>query len=229
MRFNIILILLSLLVLSCNQNKSVENIDPGYDYYPIEKGRYVIYDVKKINYNLIGKPDTLNYQLKEVIGDTNSSVNSSSFTYRLNRYKRLKSTDLWSLDSVWSCRINSNVLIVNENGEDFVKLSFPVKNALKWNGNTFNAKETDSYEIRQLGNKAFVNGAFYQSSLVVLQNDSLPLNFVNRDYRTEIYSKNIGMIYKESQLYIYKQSTIGNFDIETGTKYIQQISSYGKE
>jgi hypothetical protein len=52
---------------------------------------------------------------------------------------------------------------------------------------------------------------------------------VNRDYRTEYYAKKVGLIYKEWQIYTYDQASLGQFKIETGSHYIQQISSYGKE
>jgi hypothetical protein len=216
-------------VAACNQNKAGEDINPGYDFFPLEKGRYVIYDIENIVHNVIGTTDTFNYQIKEVIGDTISATDKSPFSYQLLRYKRTKNTDSWMLDSVWSIWRNANVLVKNENGEKFIKLSFPLKNAQKWNGNAYNNRDDDTYEVRLLGNRQYVNGLFYDNTVTIMQNDSLPLNYVNRDYRVEYYAKNIGLIYKEWQIYTYDQATLGQFNIETGSHYIQQISSYGKE
>ena len=232
MKFKIHLIIVwlgMLFIISCNQKKSVEIINPGYDFYPLAKGHFVVYDVQNIVHNVVGTIDTFNYQIKEVIGDTNSAKGNAPFGYKLLRYKRPNSTVAWTLDSVWQVWLNSNVLVVNENGEEYIKLSFPLKNAIKWNGNTYNNKNAETYEIRMLGNKSYINNAFYDNSVRIIQNDSLPLNVVNRDYRTEYYAKNVGLIYKEWQIYTYDQASLGQFKIETGSHYIQQISSYGKE
>ena len=138
-KIHLIILWLGMLFISCNQNKSDEIINPGYDFYPLEKGHFVVYDVQNIVHNVVGTIDTFNYQIKEVIGDTNSAKGNAPFGYKLFRYKRPNSTIAWTLDSVWQVWLNSNVLVVNENGEEYIKLSFPLKNAIKWNGNTYNS------------------------------------------------------------------------------------------
>jgi hypothetical protein len=218
---------LAIFLVACNQNKSSELINPGYDYYPLAKGNYVVYDVKNTVYNVIGTVDTFTYQLKELISDTNTAVNGASDAFKIIRYKRNLPTDEWVLDSVWQVWRNNNVLVKNENGISFIKLTFPLKNGLKWNGNTFNNREAETYESRMI--VSYVNGKYFDNIAAIVAKDSLPINYVNRDFRVEYYAKNVGLVYKEWQTYIYDQASLGQFNIETGSHYVQQISTYGKE
>ena len=229
-RLSILIVSLLVMLMGCNKPKETD-MYAGADFYPLVKGNYVIYDVKKIVYDVTGKVDTISYQIKEVIGDTVSSPNSETpFSYKVLRYSRDTTfSKTWNLDSAWQIWKTPKTLVKNENGEEFIKLSFPIKNNQKWNGNAYNSRESNLYETRNLGDHVTLNNKFYDNIVVVMQSDSLPLNKVNRDFRVEYYSQNIGMIYKEWQYYIYDQSQFGKYKIESGARYIQTIVTYGKE
>ena len=232
---NYIYIVLSVLTTgffySCNNNSDTTPIEMGYDFYPLEKGNYVVYDVKKVVYNVVGTVDTFKFQLKERVGDTVAAIGNNPTAFKIERYSRkigaLDTT--WHLDSVWQAWKNDKALVKTQNGVSYQNLSFPIKNGVKWNGNKYNNKDVEQYEFRSLGNTMFINGNVYDNTVVVIQSDSIPVNYVEKNYRAEYYAKKIGLIYKEWQIYTYDQASLGSFIIQSGSHYIQQIKYHGKE
>ncbi|MEY5047772.1 MAG: hypothetical protein RLZZ175_1131 [Bacteroidota bacterium] len=222
----------AIFLFSCTDSN--ENVKPSEDdqlYMPLQVGNFIIYDVNEYVFNINGKIDTLNYQLKEKIEDTVYAGVNLPINYKLIRYKRTDITKPFVYDSTWYAYKSASNFVKTENNEKFTKLSFPIANTIKWNGNVLNNRGEDKYEYRNKGNRFFVQDTVFSPTVTVVQHDSLPIDLTARDYRTEVYGKNVGLIYKEYQIYTYDQTTgqIGKFKISTGRRLIQKISSYGKE
>jgi hypothetical protein len=221
-----IFILSVVLFASCKGKE--ETFDQGYDYYPIAKGNYKIYDVRFEDYSTSGTV-TEDYQIKEIVTDTFTL--NGELKYRIERFKRAISSDPWpeTPDSVWTSVVFSSRIIKAENNVRFVKLTFPVENGKSWNGNAENDFGDDQYVLNSVGKSFTVNGQLYSKTATVLQspNDS---NFVNKDYRKEVYAKGIGMIYKVKEIYEYEQgANWGLYKIESGIKYYERLNSYGSQ
>ncbi len=225
---------LLLIVLSFAGCQSVDSgaVSPGYDYFPLETGRYIIYDVMEHQYSLRVAPTQRAYQLKEIVGPAYTDVLGQP-AYRLLRYRRLTDSQPWQTDSVWSARRAGNEAIRTENGLDFVKLLFPIGDRLRWNGNRYNAAGPDAYEARNSGQPYRVSDKqFSETVTVVAQQDSTRLS---QDKRIEVYARQVGLIYKERvQLQFCTtgsgtQTCTGNNQIDYGIRQIYRIRSFGSE
>lgn len=224
-----VLPLILFLLVGC-QSDNADPVSSGYDYFPLETGRYVIYDVDERQYSLNATmPVQRTYQLKEVVGTAYTDVTGQP-AYRLLRYRRSGDSQPWQADSVWSARLVDDEGIRTENGLDFVKLRFPVSDRLRWNGNRRNAAGDERYEIRNSGQPYRVSDKqFAETVMVVARQDS---TLVSQDKRIEVYAKQVGLIYKERVQLQYCTSTpacIGTYRIDYGIRQIYRIHSTGSE
>src|ERR1051325_5894407 len=101
----------AILFCSCNKTEPF-TIDYKYDYYPVEIGHYVIYDVDSIVFNdFTQQSDTFHYQKKNVI-DSSFIDNSGREAHKLIRYQRKDSSQGWTLTDVWYVVRTQNTLEV---------------------------------------------------------------------------------------------------------------------
>lgn len=205
-------------------------VSAGYDYFPLETGRYIIYDVTEYQYSLTATiPVQRAYQIKEVVGASYADVTGQK-AYPLLRYRRLAEGQPWRTDSIWSARLVDSEAVRTENGVDFVKLRFPLGDRLRWNGNHYNAIGEDEYEMRNSGQPYRVSDKqFSETVTVVAQEDS---TLLSQDKRIDIYARQTGLIYKERLQLQYCSSTpacIGTYQIDYGIRQIYRIHSSGSE
>ncbi|HEY8401374.1 MAG TPA: hypothetical protein VIK89_08940 [Cytophagaceae bacterium] len=195
----------------------------GYDYAPIDSGSYWIYDVIRIEYDPL-EPVYDTFELKEVIGE--STIFNDEVRYNVLRYTRKDSTENWPLqpDSVWTVSKNTSRFIKVENNYRFIKLTFPVEEKKSWNGNDLNTLKEDEYQYINVGKSYKAGDVNYPQTLIVEQNNSSSV--IDKDYRIEVYAKNIGLIYVEKEVLKYDQTAIGQFKIETGIRYVQTLKDY---
>lgn len=222
------LLVLLLCVGSCRPVS--DPIPSGSDYFPLETGQYVIYNVEENQYALSATAPVLRaYQLKELVGASYTDVTGQR-AYRLLRYRRSVEGQPWQADSVWSARLVDSEAIRTENGIDFIKLQFPVSDRLRWNGNGYNAVGEDEYEAQNSGQAYRVlDKQFPETVTVVAQQDS---TLLAQDKRIEVYARQVGLIYKERIQFQYCSSTpacIGSYQIDYGIRQIYRIHSFGRE
>lgn len=223
-----IVLMAGLAFVSCQPGNS-DPVSSGYDYFPLETGHYVIYDVNEHRYALNAAPVQRTYQLKEVVGVAYADVTGQR-AYQLLRYRRLAAGQPWQADSVWSARLIADEGIRTENGLDIVKLRFPLSDRLRWDGNRYNAAGEDAYELRNSGLPYRVSDKqFAETVTVVAQQDS---TLIAQDKRIEVYARQVGLIYKEQVQLQFCSSTptcIGTFQIDYGIRHIYRIHSFGTE
>ncbi|WP_080240380.1 hypothetical protein [Spirosoma rigui] len=219
---------LFLACLGCQPGTSAPDA-PGYDYFPLETGRFIVYDVTERQYSLVTPVVQRTYQLKEVTGPAYTDVTGSP-AFRLLRYRRPAENQPWQADSVWSVRRVGDEAIRTENGVNFVTLHFPVSDLLRWNGNRYNSIGEDSYETRNSGQPYRVSDTQFDKTVTVIaQQDS---TLVSQDKRIEVYARSVGMVYKERVQLQYCSSSpacIGSYQIDYGIRQVYRIRSYGNE
>ena len=232
---------------SCNVGTlEPENADLGLEYFPLEVGRYIDYQVEDIQYTLLNPPDTNRYQIRELIAEEFTDIEGNP-AFRLERYRRIDANASWRLDSVWQAKRNNNQAIIIQNNRALIKLVFPLEEGIEWVGTAFfkNTKtdtvinnmtqdttiqETfigDRYEIQRFNQPLTLGSFSFDSTLTVIQkNDS---NRVNIDRRKEVYAANVGLVYKDSTVATYCDPTECSFpEIDFGRKSRQIIIGFGK-
>lgn len=205
------LLIASILYMACDKPLP-EPIAPDYPYayFPLEDGKYVVYQVDSIIYNETFANDTTSWQVKEKITDTFYDL-EGRLNYVIERSRRLSDTALWEEVDVWyAAQIDGKIEKV-ENNLRFIKLSAPLRNDLRWDGNAYLGGLDDipfDYECNRLSyyegwdytyqsiEQPFVaNGINFPNTVTVIQQGDS--NLIWFDYAKEIYAEDVGLIYKE--------------------------------
>ncbi len=219
----VVSIVLVVCFVACKKTE-VEPVDMNYDYFPLQKGTYQIYDVEEINYLSNGQVNTSIYQLKTVIGDTFIG-NGGQLNYEFKRFKRANELEEWTYSDLWTtARFNNNLELVEEN-ERKVKLVFPFGKNKSWNENAYNTLDPIVCKYEDLFVEKQFNGLAVGKTVTVRQEDEFNLIMYRKKY--EIYQKGIGLVKKHYQHY-----DISNFDttnIQMGKAVYYSIVSYGVE
>ena len=221
----IVVILITFTLLACdniNSNLPLSQ-DGGKFFYP-NIGQSIMYDVEDTEYELTGKFTVKTYQLKE--------VNVSAFkdsegkeTLRIERYRRENDSQKWTIDSVFTAKKEIDKALKTENNVTYLKITFPIKEGIKWNGNMFNSLGNDTYEMKKVNQAFQTNGQKFGNSLTVIQqNDS---TLVDLKRRTEVYAEGIGLVYQEKINVSYCNSVdcLGKGKIDFGKKHILKFKN----
>ena len=100
-----------------------------------------------------------------------------------------------------------------------------------WNGNALNSKEEASYTIKEFGETFNLKQQEFSEALLVEQQLDTA-NFVERNYEIERFAKDIGLVYKKMENYLYCQDTLNCIPMDSvilGRFYEQKLIDYGKE
>lgn len=192
--------------------------DLGFDYFPLETGSWIIYDVDSVVHDdYLDSVISFSFQIMETVESKYTDF-SGKEVFRIERYKRAGSSSPWIISDVWAAHINASRAERFEENTWYVKLIFPVRDAARWNGNAFNSMDEDEYEYTEVDVPGLVNGHQFDSTLTVLQEDDL--NVISKLFSEEKYARNIGMVYRQ---YI-------NLDLQkdAGLEMTMKINSYGK-
>lgn len=223
--------MVALFATCCESEKLLpENVYAETGFFPVKEGAYRVYQVEKIDFSLVNENDTSRYQLKEVVSGSYLNQEGDT-TFVLSRFTRKEENANWAVDSVRAIRKDPGRIIVTADNIPVVKLVYPVREGLAWDGNALNALQEDEYEIMNV-NAPFDTGITnFPNTLTVIENNN-PDSVIFQDYRKAIYADGIGLIYREEKILHYCAATVdclGQGIIESGHKYKQEIISYGKE
>lgn len=194
-------VVLILITFSGCKRTEEEQPNTGYNYVPLEVGHYIIYEVDSIVYNDFNG-DTLHYhyQIKELIESTYAD-NAGRPTQRLERYIRYYNDSVsidslpWTIARVWNMtRTNTDLERMEEN-QRYVRLRFPPRDGLSWDGNIYNALGSWEYTCTDVDVPFSSAPLQWDSTLQVIQKDET--NLINRRYYAERYARNVGLIEKQ--------------------------------
>lgn len=218
MRF-VFFLLLSLTIISCKRKVIPPGeIELGKEYYPINSGHFIEYDVDSMRYNNFSlDTEYVHLEFRDEIGDEfiDNEGRPSQFVKRFIRYS---DTMAWYEHMTYYTTLTNYRLEVVENNLRFVKLVFPVKANTVWDGNVYlpaSATSLDEikwyldwdYKYKNI-NQEFDNGIIkFPNSMTVeasigpkgtgLINDSTStINYSEFTAYKEVYTKNVGMVYK---------------------------------
>lgn len=202
MRFLGKILLFSFLVLlfSCKKDNSIPELN--LDYYGLQKGAFIEYQVTEISHDIDGlvQHDTLTYFLRTVIGDTFVD-NEGRIANEFFRFKRISLLEDWQLIDVWTTIIADNRAELVEENQRVIKLVFPPSKGKEWNPNAFNNSNKEEYYYANI-HSPFEN---FDSTLFVEQDDFFSL--VDRRKKHEVYAKGVGLVHK-----YFKDLKISGFD-----------------
>jgi hypothetical protein len=237
-----ILVLASLTAVSCKkQTGTIDNTTPLNEYMPLEIGKYIHYRLDSTRFVDFGQRDTVvSYDAKDVV-EAEVTDNSGRAGYRVVRYLRdLNSTN--ELDYAPSLTYivtpTKETVEVIENNLRYQKLKLPVTEGFNWHGNSFlpatpfyaayefsNDEDMDiwDYTYEGVDLSYSIGDNIYDNTATVLQvadSSNVPIEFPDglayKNYWTETYAKNIGLIYKEVEMWEYQPPNAGNPGFRSG-------------
>jgi hypothetical protein len=180
-------------------------LDYKYEYFPLDSGRYWIWEVDSIIFTPLGsgqvQRDTIKTYIKEVVESVYTD-NAGRPTARIERYQSNSTDYVWNITDVWFANLTQRTGEKIEENLRFVKLIFPPKQNQTWSGNQY-IKVTETiewlkdwtYRVIALDVPNTFNGISFDSTITVLQHDSE--NLIEKTFATETYAKNVGLVYKE--------------------------------
>ena len=193
-----------MLMIACDPSVDPPVGETATDYLPLQKGKFHIYDVTEIKYEL-GVPETLAYELKTVVIDSFPN-NTGGFTYVIHRSTRADSREAWTYLNTWSSYTGQTQAVTQEENTAYIKFKLPFTEGMSWNGHAYNNSGDDTYDLEQPHAVKVYNGISYQNCFTVNQNNNDDF-VVFLDQRKEVYARNIGLIYKEiTQLHYCTQT-----------------------
>ncbi|MBI3882810.1 MAG: hypothetical protein HY305_00925 [Sphingobacteriales bacterium] len=223
----------TLILSACNKTDTFQQTSIN-DYYPLEVGKYIIYNLDSIvTVNFGQRLDTVNYQVKYLV-DGQLTDNLLRPAYRIVRSIRKDSTQGWTIDNSFMAVNTGNTLeFVDDNNLRFVKLRLPVKYGFSWKGNTFidtksatdpNFQYLDDWDYKYdsinyyipLGNKII------DSTIKVAQIDETDTSPIlpSRNFSEEKYAKGIGLIYKNTVHWVYQPPNLSTAGFYSGSGII---------
>ena len=204
-RKSLLILLLGMwFVYSSCEKESAPSVDLKYDYFPVDTGYWIIYEVEKTTYDdFLDSVVVHTEEIKEVI-ESVFEDNSGRPTYRIERYKRPIDSTQWTIENVWFANLTATTAERVEDNLRYIKLAFPIKVDRAWNGNAYIeiTKEIDylrdwKYQVTELDVPMTIGGFSFDSTLTVVHQDRETL--IEKVYSTEQYAKGVGMVYKELQ------------------------------
>jgi hypothetical protein len=213
------------LVFGCTDDVVQPSADSvGAAYFPLEVGRFYVYDVEETIYNLTGaNPST--YQLRETVFDSFPNL-AGGTTFKIIREKN--TGDGWRSDLVWTATKSPSKVVVLENNATIIKMVFPLKNGLTWDGNSLNATFKSDFTAEFVSEPFAVGTKIYDNVLKIAIAD-VPENLTGVDQKYEYYHAGIGLISKDFKTLRYcTRNCASSLQIEGGLVLKQNLVEYGK-
>lgn len=194
MKIKFLFLLVPVVFIACNRNDDdVTKVgSTGTEFFPLKTGSTFIYKVDSIAYDDNGPQaiDTFAYQYKEEIGGfyTDDAGHQACL---INRYFRQHDSDTWTPAKTYTAQLVNNTIQRVEENTRYVKLVFPLKERMSWDGNLYNNLGYQPYRLQNFKRPYTLNNTTV-NSIKVQQWDVE--NFIEEIKRYEVYGENIGMV-----------------------------------
>jgi len=205
---------------SCGKKETEEPVNMGYNYFPVEKSLYSIYEVDSIVWDDFNNSiDTFSYSVKLLV-DSQFTDNAGRISYWWKKYVKTDSTNFEFASNYTITKTNSRVESLVENIRE-ISIIFPLSAGSKWNSNSLNSnKKTDAICDEIDFQKTILNHSYDSCASIVYQED---INLVQESVHKAVFARNVGIIYEKRLHKVQKTTGIRGYSTE------YKIISYGKE
>jgi hypothetical protein len=218
---------ISLTFISCKKENYIYTSESVNDYYPLQVGKYITYDLDSTIYLAFGARDTvISYQAQDRV-DAQITDNLGRTAYRIIRYLRTDSTQDWMPNNTFMAVPTGNSIEYVENNLRFLKLEMPIKENFTWKGNSYIDTYSTVSDVQYLDDWDYIydsldvpltiNSVNIDSTIKVDERDeflgqdpSIPgTQYAEKTYSVEKYGKGIGLIYREFLHWEYQGGQTG--------------------
>jgi hypothetical protein len=177
------------LIGSCSNESEIGTPEAG-NWYPVRVGATWIYQVDSIWIDCVaGRNDTFRYQVRERMDGWISGAGGDSLM-KITRQMRNDSSQNWGIPRIWHTRLAPGKAIKTEENNSIIKLVFPMKIGLSWDGWAFIPEPApELFEYVEIDSPFL---GFDSTALVIQRNNE---NLLEKQYFAERYARNTGLIY----------------------------------
>lgn len=220
-------LLILLLFSSCEKETEIFDSPTLADYYPMQVGKSISYDLDSTLFTNFGQTITIHhYQVQDRV-DAEIIDNSGSAAYRIIRYMRKDDAAPWIANNTFMVTPTENSIEYVENNLRYIKLKLPIVPEYSWKGNkyidTYNAGrdvrylDDWDYIYDSVGAAVIINSLSISETVTVLERDEFlgqdpaieGTQYAEKNYSVEKYGKGIGLIYREFMHWEYQGAQPG--------------------
>jgi hypothetical protein len=217
---------------ACKKSTDVLDTATVSEYYPLQVGKYVSYNLDSTVFINFGAKDTvIKYQVKhQVDGILTDGLGRPA--YRITRYIRKTSANPWVPDNTFMAVQTDFTVEFIENNMRFLKLKGPIRDGYSWKGNTYidtyslnsTVKYLDGWDYTYDSTNVAQRIGTYtlDSTLKVSQRDEVIGNpgdvnsYSEINFGEEKYAKGIGLVYRNFLHIEYQPPTPGRAGYRQG-------------
>lgn len=192
-------------------NYSIEN---GYEYFPLEVGKYWIYQVDSIVYDPISggtlNDTSITFMKEEIVEKFQNE--SGEDVYKLERLERKELSDPWTISKVVSLERNEKFAYRTEDNLRLISMVFPVQSRNDWvatqhfdpttivtvAGESMQLYKDWDSEVEEVGVMEEIGNFNFEITSVLHENSED--NPFERRFVFEKYAKNVGLVSKEMMI-----------------------------
>lgn len=235
-----------LFLFSCKKESADYNPLTASDYFPLEVGRYIEYDLDSTLFLDFGTVETVvHYKAREVVEEALFD-NRQRQSYRVVRYLRKDEAQEWEPSTTIMVTPLQNTVELVENNLRYIKLASPVRPDYSWKGNKYidtysteldiNYLEDWDYRYDSVGFPQSFGSLSFDNTVKVFQKDetggfdpSLPETvYADRTFAYEKYAKGVGLVRREFLHWKY-QALPNTRPYYEGYGIKMTITGYGKK
>lgn len=209
------IVALSIFFISCKKEKINFNTESVNDYFPMQVGKYITYNLDSTIFLPFGSRDTVvSYQVQDRV-DGQIIDNLGRSAYRIIRYIRQDTTQDWAPNNTFMVVPTNTSIEYVENNLRFLKLEAPIRQNFSWKGNSYIDTYSINSDLKYLDDWDYIydsidvpltiNNLVIDSTIKVSERDEVlgddPSNpatvYAEKTFSEEKYGKGIGMIYRE--------------------------------
>jgi len=231
-RLTFLVIAAAITLFSCNEKEELTT-EALSDYVPLTVGKYITYRIDSMVFTNFGRSTEIHkYQVKHQV-DAQITDNLGRPSYRVYMFTRDSAgTQLWQPTGSYFITPLADQLEVIENNLRFIKLHLPITDGFSWKGNKYlpvdpygslysfsnddNMEDWDFYYNGQPGSFSY-RGINYSNVYSIEETDesfnvpiTSPGSYAARSRAVEKYSKSIGLVYREYELWEYQPNPGGS-------------------
>lgn len=220
------------LLVSCNEKEDFTS-ESLEEYLPMAVGKYITYRLDSLVFTNFGRNTEIHkYQVKHQV-DALITDNLGRPAFRVFRYLRDSAgTQPWQANGTYMITILPDQAEIADDNLRVINLHLPLKNGFSWKGNRylptdpygslFNFSNDDNmadWDFYYDGNPASFSfgGQNYTNVYTVEQVDEAfnvpitsPTSYAAKSRAVDRYSKGIGLVYREFEIWEYQPNTGGS-------------------
>lgn len=202
--------LLLAMVQGCSDQESVppERIIPEAhrDYIRLKAGMQLTYRLDSIIYDDFAETiDTTTYMVVDEVLEKLADSNGSR-RFQLKRTVKPYQESRVLSSELYSARITPDEYQVFRNNVRKLKLSFPLEEKKRWDGNAYSSRDSQIYRVSTIHEAATVSGRRYDSTLMVIEEQDE--NLIELNAARTRYAKHVGQIFREQINLSYRGDSI---------------------